>query len=109
MTDDDGIDELFMDTVTVETYEGSGAYGDTWADESAPVPCFRDETRRLVRDEHGVEVVSEATVLAPLTVADQFPPGSRVHMPGRIATVISCARWDGEALDLPSHTEVTVT
>lgn len=105
----DGIDELFMDAVTVETYEGTGAYGDTWADESDPVPCFCDETRSLVRDEHGVEVVSEATVLAPLAVAGLFPVGSRVHMPGRTATVISCARWDGDALDLPSHTEVTLT
>ena len=106
---DDGIDELFMDTVTVETYEGTGAYGDTWADESEPVRCLRDESRRLVRDKHGEEVVSEATILAPLAAAALFPPGSRVHLPGRVATVITCARWDGEPLDLPSHTEVTVT
>lgn len=106
---DDELDELFMHTVTVETFQGSGAYGDTWADESSPVPCFLDAARKRVRDENGDEVVSEATVLLPLGHIDAFTPGSRVHVRGRTALVITSKAWDGDALDLPSHGEVTLT
>ncbi|MDN5687010.1 MAG: hypothetical protein L0G94_10125 [Brachybacterium sp.] len=104
-----GIDDLFMHSCTVETYQGSGAYGDSWADESGPIRCLIDGTRKRVRDEHGDEVASEATILAPLTAAALFRTGSRVHYRDRTAVVISCKRWDGDALDLPSHTEVALT
>lgn len=106
---DDELDELFMHTVTVETYQGSGAYGDSWADVSDPVRCFVDHARKIVRDEKGAEVVSEATVLLPLGRIDAFTPGSRVHVRGRTALVITSKTWDGDALDLPSHGEVTLT
>lgn len=109
MFEDDSIAELFIHTVTVETYAGSGAYGDTWEPESAPVACFTDESRRLVRDQHGAEVVSETTILTTLGAADQFTPGSRVHARDRTVTVIGRSRFDGEALELPSHTEVNLT
>lgn len=109
MLEDDDIAEMFIHAVTVETYAGSGAYGDTWEPESAPVACFIDESRRLVRDQHGSEVVSEMTVLTALGAADRFTPGSRVHVRGRVVTVIGRSRFDGEALELPSHTEVSLT
>lgn len=109
MFEDDSIAELFIHAVTVETYAGSGAYGDTWQPESEPVPCFIDESRRLVRDQHGAEVTSETTILTTLGAADKFTPGSRVHVRDRVATVIGRSRFDGEALDLPSHTEVNLT
>lgn len=104
-----GIEDLFMHEVTVETFTGSGAYGDTWADESDPVACYLDEKRQLVRDDTGDEVVSEASLFVTLTDGDLFPPGSRVHVPGRVALVISRARRDGRLLDLPSHTELALT
>ena len=109
MLEDDDIAELFIHTVTVETYAGSGAYGDTWEPESEPVPCFIDESRRLVRDQHGAEVTSETTILTTLGEADRFTPGSRVHVRDWTATVIGRARFDGEELGLPSHTEVNLT
>lgn len=105
----DPLDELYMNTVTVETYQGGGAYGDTWGEVSEPVRCLVDATRRLVRDTHGEEVVSEATIFMPFGTAELFPPGSRVHLEDRIAVVIARKRRDGAALDLPSHAEVTVS
>lgn len=109
MSADDDLNGLFMHTVKVETYQGTGAYGDTWGPKSGDMPALVDHSRRLVRDERGSEVVSEATVRLPLSYADAFPPGSRVHLRTRTATVISRKEWDGTALDLPSHVEVTLT
>lgn len=109
MSADDDLNGLFMHTVKVETYQGTGAYGDTWGPMSGDMPALVDHGRRLVRDERGSEVVSEATVRLPLSYADAVPPGSRVYLRARTATVISRKEWDGTALDLPSHVEVTLT
>lgn len=105
----DDLDELLMHEVTVDTWQGVGAYGDVYAPTSGPVPCYLDEKRQLVRDEHGTETTSEAAVFVSLQDGEAFTPGSRVHLDGRDAYVISRARRDGDALDLPSHTEVALT
>ncbi|WP_193118443.1 hypothetical protein [Brachybacterium tyrofermentans] len=103
------LDELFMHTVTVDSWVGVGAYGDVYADTSDSLPCYLDETRKLVRDENGTETTSEATVFVSLQDGETFKPGSIVHLEDRDALVISRARRDGRPLDLPSHTEVALT
>lgn len=105
----DELEELFMHEVAVQTWAGTGAYGDVYEDRTPPLPCYLDETRKLVRDEHGTETVSEATVFVSLQDGEAFTPGSLVHLDDRDAYVISRARRDGEPLGLPSHTEVTLT
>ena len=65
-------------TVTVEAYQGSGAYGPIYADPAAVAPCVVEDTNRLVRvqtlDAAGAEQVSSTTVYAPLTAT--VPAGS---------------------------------
>lgn len=90
---------LLKDLVTVETYSGDGAYGPIFA---APVTVKVDvdQTRRLVRNAAGDEVVSEATfdvhpqprdetTRAFLDAVALFAPESKVTISGRAAKVIS--------------------
>lgn len=89
---------LLKDLVAVETYSGDGAYGPVFA---APVTVKVnvDQTRRLVRNPAGDEVVSEATLAvhpaprdeatgATLDAVALFAPESAVTISGRAAKVI---------------------
>jgi hypothetical protein len=98
------LDFLWRHEVTVEAYEGDGAYGPVYA---APVTvrCFLDQKTRTVVDKEGQEVVSHGTLYAPL--ATVCPPESRITLPnGDTATVINALRHDGGGLPTPDHLEV---
>lgn len=90
--------------VTVEAYQGSGAYADAYA-AAVQVSCWVDAKRRLIRAPDGSQVVSETTVLAALdTVA---PARSRVTLPdGSTTLVISSTRREAAGLPLPEHLEI---
>lgn len=94
-------------TVTVEPYQGTGAYGDIYGP-AVQVRAIVDAGRRLVRDADGREVTSETTLYAPLsTVA---PAGSRITLAnGTTSTVIAAKPRDGGSLPVPSHLEVVLT
>lgn len=95
---------LWQHVVTVERYEGSGAYGDVYG---APeqVRCLLSEQTRMVRGPDGSDTVSGASYIAEL--AHRPPLGSRVTLPdGRQTTVISVDRADGGTLPVPSNTQV---
>lgn len=95
---------LMVHRITVEAYEGAGAYGPVYAD-PVTVRCLLDEQTRLVRSPSGGEVVSSSTALCPLETV--CPPASRVTLPdGRVTTVINALRRDGGPLPVPSHLEV---
>jgi len=90
---------LLKDLVTVETYSGEGAYGPNF-DAPVTVKVNVDQTRRLVRNTAGDEVVSEATLAvhpaprdettrALLDATTLFTPESQVTISGRAAKVIS--------------------
>lgn len=103
--------EFFVHTVTVETYQGVGSLGDVFA---APVTvaAFVEDTRRLVRDKNGEQVVSETTLYTYLTNAALFTTNSRVTVagaPARAARVIRQNANDGGPLDLPDHLAVALT
>lgn len=104
------LDDFMVHTVIVRTLTGSGGMGQTFAD-PVDVVCFVDDQRRLVRDTHGAEIVSESTVLDVDTAhAATWAPGSLVTLPsGREATVITCAVRTSGDLDLPDHLEVSLT
>lgn len=96
-------------TVTVEAYQGSGAYGDVYAAGVAVTPCYVDAKRKLVRvqtqDAAGQQAVSESTVYCPL--ATTAPAGSRVTLPdGTITRVLAASRRTSAGLDLPEHLEL---
>lgn len=89
---------LLKDLVTVESYSGEGAYGPIFTP-AVTVKVNVDQTRRLVRNPAGDEVVSEATLAvhptprdettgATLDAATLFAPESKVTLGGRAAKVI---------------------
>jgi len=85
--------------VAVETYSGEGAYGPIFA-ASVTVKVNVDQTRRLVRNPAGDEVVSEATLAVHPQPRDEatralldamalFAPESQVTIDSRVAKVIT--------------------
>lgn len=104
-------DELaawWVHTVTATPDATYGSHGPT-AGTPVQVPCFRDDTRRLVRSAAGDEVVSETTLYCDLTHADTLAVGTPVDLGYRTAEVIGHARHDAPGLDLPAHLEVHLT
>lgn len=102
------LEDFYVHTVAVRTLTGSGAWGDTYEDH-AGVRCFVDDSRTMVRDEQGTEVVSSSTLTCPVEYAGIFAPGSTVALPHREATVIGVAHAESGPLDLPDHIEVALT
>lgn len=104
-------DELaawWVHSITATPVLGEGAYGPIFGDE-VTLTGFLDDTRRLVRNADGEEVVSQATFLTDLGNADQLQPGTSVDLGYRTAEVIGLARRDAPGLDLPVHAEATLT
>jgi len=98
-------------TITVEAYEGPGAYGPVYAAPAQVSPCVVEDTRRLVRvqtqDAAGHEAVSSTTVYAPPETT--APPGSRVTLPsGRTAKVLAASHLDAHGHPLPEHLELAL-
>lgn len=104
----DELADFWVHEVTVTPLTGTGAYGPVYG---APVLVtgFLEEARKLVRDQAGAEVVSEASFRCALAHADALPPGSRVDVGDRQATVIARARHTAPGLDLPEHLEVALS
>ena len=103
------LDEFYnIHTVTVETYEGTGAYGDVY---TAPVVVagYLEDKRRIVRNKDGQEVVSSSRFMCDNQHLDKFPPDSRVTLPRRQAFVIGVADFNSGAMDLPDHLEIDLT
>lgn len=105
------LDEFYVHTVTVETFQGTSGSGTDLF--SAPAiltnGCFIEPKRRLVRDSTGEQVVSETTVYTYPTNAALFTPNSRVTVNGNVARVITVAPFDSGDLDLPDHVVINLT
>lgn len=98
-------DWLLRHTATIEPYLGAGPSGALYGP-AVTVACFVVETRRMVRDATGRQVISGTTVLMGL---DQVcPVESRVGVHGRSSTVLTAARQDGGGLPTPDHLEVSL-
>lgn len=99
----------WVNTVTVRPYlgtkNGAPSYGPPQT-----VACWVEDETKLVRDNTGAEVVSSATVYAPLAAAPQFPVGSKVTTSTRTAFVIANNGFDSGSLDLGlDHVQITLT
>lgn len=106
--------ELLVHSVAVQPLTGTGAYGDAFAD-PVEFPAWIEEKRRLVRDQNGAQVVSEATFRTSLEHAVHTPPGSLVVLhtelsgvPLRSSRVISQAFHTDGGLGAWQHLEVVV-
>lgn len=97
-------------TISVQAYEGSGAYGDVLAAPADVTPCVVEQSRRLVRvqtqDAAGTEQVSSTTVYCPPDTV--CPPGSRVTWAGRTSRVLARSDISAHGLDLPEHVELSL-
>ncbi|MDA8440487.1 MAG: hypothetical protein M0Z51_16735 [Propionibacterium sp.] len=100
-----GIAAFFVHSASVETFAGTGAYGDTYA---APVTVagFLDDGVVLVRTGTSEQLVQKSILYAALSDAAKFIPQSRVTVNGRVSWVSEARRRDGGALGLPDHVEV---
>lgn len=105
----DDLEEFYVHTVTVDLPGTTGPWGDVPGGVSEPMRCFVDDTRQLVRDAQGTEIVSSTTITAPREYFDAFNPGTTVHLPHRDAEVITVADADSRELDLPDHIEIMLT
>lgn len=101
---------LLPHTVSVESFVGTGAYGDTYA-AAVPVRAMVDEARRVVVAADGVEVTSEARLATKLADADTLLPQSLVTIPwdGRKRKIISVHRGDDAGMGAWQHLEVDIT
>jgi hypothetical protein len=105
----EGFEEFMVHTVTVETHGGEDPLGNTHTTLSDPVQGFLDDTRALVRNAAGDQVVSESTFYTGKEHKDLFAPESLVHLPDRVATVIRVKVADSGPLGLPDHVAVVLT
>lgn len=98
-------------TISVEAYEGSGAYGDVYAAAVDVEGCVIEHTRRRIQvqtqDAAGGIVISTTTVYAPpATVA---PVDSRVTLPdGTVTKVLQASSQDAHGHPLPEHWELAL-
>lgn len=117
MSDND-FDEFFVHTASVETYLGEGSNGARYAP-AVTVACFADDSRKLVRNGKGDQVISETTLYTSIDNVALFVEKSRVTMindpdsdnitPQRTALVIKVNANDSGTLDLPDHLAVSLT
>jgi hypothetical protein len=106
----DDLEEFWVHFIRIARYQGTGPAGPKYGVEEVR-KGFYDDTRKMVRNANGVEVVSTARVFLPADTA-AIPPLSRITAPeafsGRVSKVISVAVRDGAELDLPDHIEVVL-
>ena len=122
-----GIEEFFVHSIDVESFQGTGAMGDVYA-VPVTVEGFLEGKIQLVRDAAGQQVVSSSTFYCSAADGAQFTPDSRVKaaspgtvLPGpatfpgdlspssypvRVAYVISQNVNDAPGLDLPEHSAI---
>ena len=108
-----GIKRFFVHTVTVETWEGTGAAGDVYAapvvlspDNAIPNGVFLEGKVQLVRDSTGQEVTSNSTIYCDVADGPRFTPDTKVTTAGRTARVISQNINDAPGLNLPDHAAI---
>jgi hypothetical protein len=120
------LDEFFVHTAKVETYLGEGSNGSVYAapvvlspSSTPPNGVFADDSRKLVRNSTGEQVISETTLYTSIDNVALFVEKSRVTMlndpdgddivPQRAALVIKVNANDSGGLDLPDHLAVSLT
>jgi hypothetical protein len=103
-----GISRLFTQSVSVETFAGTQNGTATYAS-AATVACFVNDSRKLVRNATGAEVVSSTTLYTPLTALAAFVVGSRVTVNGRKAFVLGAYKRDSAGPVSSHHVQVDLT
>ncbi|WP_288336882.1 hypothetical protein [uncultured Gordonia sp.] len=100
----DELDEFFTIATTVRRREGRTSFGDTFADPTTEFGRVRYGAR-LIRDDKGEQVISQARITYPLGTA-AIPVGSQITVPTHSQlerTVIAEERHDTGMDDMPNH------
>jgi hypothetical protein len=105
----EGFEEFMVHQVTVETHAGEDPFGNVNTTLSDPIAGFLDDSRALVRNASGDQVVSESTFYTGKEHRDLFKPESLVHIGDRVATVINVKVADSGPLGLPDHLAVVLS
>ena len=85
----DLFDDWYVQTVDVKVPSPPDDWGNTEWTEHLGVPCSLTGGPVLVTGPDGTQQTSTVTLSAAMDVADWFPPGARVTLPDRVATVIA--------------------
>lgn len=116
-----GIEDFYVHTVEVETYQGTGAFGDVYTGNepsgttypgpnefpgATQVDGFLEGKNVLVRNAHGQEVTSSSQFYCSVTDGALFAPDSKVTFRGRVAYVIVQIINDAPGLNLPEHAAI---
>jgi hypothetical protein len=113
-----GIGLFFNQSIVLETFQGVNSYGDIFAAPVTVTGCYVDDSRKLVRNKDGEQVISETTLYTSTANAALFTPDSRVTVPGasddnlnpqRAARVIKVNTNDAGIPVMPNHTSVMLT
>jgi hypothetical protein len=99
---------FYVHTAAVETYNGSGAFGDSFST-SVTIPCFIEDDRKLIVGPNGEQVVSATKLITYLSNAPLFTTDTRVTANGRAARVLDVKRHAFGSLSLPEFVEVDLT
>ena len=106
------IDVFYVHTATVEPFLGTSGYGvDMFGPATVLAPpngVFADDTRKLIRNANGEQVVSESTVYTFPVNAPLFTADARVTVNGNVSRVIKTNLNDSGALGLPDHVAVSL-
>ena len=102
------LDDFYVHTLNVQTFQGTGAMGDVYA-AAVDVPGWLEDKRRIVRDKNGQEVVSSSLFACDNAHLAKFTPDTKVTIDGRTAFVIGVANYTSGALGLPDHLEIDLT
>lgn len=104
-------DEFYVHTATVQTYQGNGAAGPSFAD-PVTVACYIEATAALSAGSGGEQVTARSTTLyCSLDYQSAFTAESVVtsdQLGGKPARVLTVNPLDAGPLGLPNHVEVTL-
>ena len=110
-----GIEDFYVHEASVESWQGSGAYGDVYAapvtlspNNTPPNGVFAENKVILVRAKDGQQVVSGTQLYMAATDGALFIPDSRVTVDGKASYVITQNVNDAPGLDLPDHAAITL-
>ena len=98
------VQDWMGDVLAVETYQGEGSFGPSYA-ASANVTCNIDDERKLVVGKDGVELEAALTIQVAVTDEAKFTPESRVTHDGRMSKVVSAVSIAFKGQDV--YAEVT--
>jgi hypothetical protein len=104
------ISRWFVDTITVETFLGSGAMGDVFAAPvilAPPNGCWVENSRKLVRAANGEQIISETTVYTATANNALFNTDARVTINGVVSRVLKANNNDTAGL-MPSVDHVAI-